>query len=230
MSHASNRLRVLNSSSGTSTARNNPSTNGGKNEPDADTDRTTPASGFSLWTIVSILALCGSIAGIVIAVGGRPKIAFVRSADLINGYKGMKDAEKSFKAKEQAWHSELDTLEADYRRTLSVFNAEYQTLDKAERDRRVDLLKKQEENIREYASSLQEQAQRENTELTRGVLDRINAVAIQFGKENGYDLIVGTTQSGSVLYGADALDVTSQLLQSLNSTYEPGQRDTTVAR
>ena len=57
--------------------------------------------------------------------------------------------------------------------------------------------------------------------MTQGVLSQINSLAQQYGKEHGFDLILSTTQSGSILYGDDAIDLTKDLLATLNRNYNP---------
>jgi outer membrane protein len=44
----------------------------------------------------------------------------------------------------------------------------------------------------------------------------------EYGKENGYDLILGTTTSGNILYGTEKKDITEQVLNALNNAYEKG--------
>ena len=50
--------------------------------------------------------------------------------------------------------------------------------------------------------------------------NQIDAFIKIYAKENGFDLIVGTTSSGNVLYGADGIDVTEELLKALNEQYK----------
>jgi hypothetical protein len=42
------------------------------------------------------------------------------------------------------------------------------------------------------------------------VLDQINAFVEAYGEEEGYDMIVGTTQSGNLLYVCPALEITEE--------------------
>jgi len=48
----------------------------------------------------------------------------------------------------------------------------------------------------------------------------------QYGKDNGYDLLLGTTDGGNVLYGTPALDITQEVLDALNETYQPTRYET----
>ncbi len=43
----------------------------------------------------------------------------------------------------------------------------------------------------------------------------------EYGKEHGFDLILATTQSGNILYGAEAIDLTNELLVVINKRYNP---------
>ena len=148
------------------------------------------------------------------------KVVFVKSKYIFDNYVGMKEAQRVFEEKKSSWQSNLDTLKNDYQRAVSDFNLQENTLSKSEKESRISIRRHDEENIMKYAQQLEEQAAEEDHKLTEGIVNQIDAFIKIYAKENGFDLIVGTTSSGNVLYGADGIDVTEEILKALNEQYK----------
>lgn len=139
----------------------------------------------------------------------RPRLAYVRSEVLVNEYAGMKEAQRAYKEKEQQWQANLDTLQADYQRKQTAGNTP------------PAVLQQMEQNARQYAQAITQMAEEEDTRMTQAVLEQINSFVQQYGKDHGYDLILGTTASGNILYGRETMDITGELLEDLNRHYNP---------
>jgi outer membrane protein len=155
-----------------------------------------------------------------------PRIAYVRSGDLVYGYDGMKEARSAYELKSKQWQASIDTLQHDLQRAISEYNLQYAKLSVKERGEREALLKNQENNLGTYSQSMQEQAQKEDTKMTEGVLNQVNSFVETYAEEHGYDIVIGTTQSGNLLYGKNYMDITDELLKALNESYKgnsPGQ-------
>lgn len=157
----------------------------------------------------------GIIIAILLALGvmayahfSQPKIAYVRSEILVNEYAGMKEASELWQRNQLQWQVNLDTLRADYRKKEKA-NAPKEEL---------QLLA---QNIQQYTSATEQMAMEEDRKKTEGVLEQINVFVEQCGEEHGYDLILGTTASGNILYGKPGIDITEKLLAALNQHYNP---------
>lgn len=147
------------------------------------------------------------------------KTAYVRSQDLIYKYQGMIDAKAAFESKRNAWQANIDTLKQDFDGNVEWLRANHKQLSDAEVGEKKEFLRKQQEDIIQYTEQMQIKAEEEETELLQGVLNQVNAFAEEYGEREGYDLIFGTTLSGSILYGNDVNDITDELLSELNKQY-----------
>lgn len=169
-----------------------------------------------------VFALCCCLAIAVFALiqpfGGK-KIAFVRSGEIINKYAGMKDAQQVFQEKVKVWQANIDTLESEFHYAAHMFAASGSSLAITEQQHEQEKLRGQEESLAQYRHAIEIKSQEEEKTMTQGVLNQINSFIAEYGKEQGYDVILGTTMSGSVLYGNDALDITDNVLQELNNAY-----------
>ncbi len=150
------------------------------------------------------------------------KIAYVRTQHLVDNYLGMKEARTKYQNMETSWQSSLDTLKLDYQKALTQYNSANADMSQEERVKHETLLQKQYENISGYANMLDEKAKAEDDRLTRGVLSQVDSYINDFGKANGYDLIIGVTNAGNVLYGDEAIDITEDILKKLNDNYQNG--------
>jgi outer membrane protein len=149
----------------------------------------------------------------------RPRIAFVRSAELIYEYNGMRDARNEYKSQSDAWQANIDTLRMQYQRCLTEYQSSYKTLTNTEREEKQSLVKKLEDNLKNYTAVIQKQAQEKEKTITDGVLNQINSYVEQYAKKQGYDIVIGGA-NGSLIYGDKAFDITDEVLQVLNKQYQ----------
>jgi outer membrane protein len=72
----------------------------------------------------------------------------------------------------------------------------------------------------QHQAAVAQQAQSEEAKLAEGVLNQINGFVETYARDRGYTLVLGTTQTGSLLYASDAVDITEEVLQGLNQAYQ----------
>lgn len=147
------------------------------------------------------------------------KIAFVKSQELVYGYKGMKEAQSKYQQQIQEWQANLETLKNDYQKMSDEFKQKVKQITEEEKTSREQTLKLQEDKIIQYSQVINSRIKEEEEKILQGVLNQINSFVENYGKENNYDIIFGTTLSGSILYGDKAIDITDELLHTLNKNY-----------
>lgn len=147
----------------------------------------------------------------------RPQIGFVRSDDLIHGYEGWKEGFEKYQAKTKLWQGNIDSLKADFQR--SYYSSQGEAAGKNN-----GLLQAQEENIFQYSKTVEQLMNDEEKRLLEGVLNQINSFVVDYGKKEGFDIIFGTTESGSIMYGREGIDLTEKVLEGLNRKYGDGEK------
>ena len=105
---------------------------------------------------------------------------------------------------------------------MDEFRTQYARLSDGEAQRRREHLEQKRSNYEQYSRSLQEKAMEEENTMMQGVLNQINSFVMDYGEEHGYEVILGTTSAGSVLYGRETVDITDEILRALNAAYESG--------
>lgn len=149
-----------------------------------------------------------------------PEVKYVRSADLIYGYDGMKEAHLLQQKTSEEMKSRVDTLQVDFQRAVNQYNNDYSKLSKEERKEREKLLSLQQENLRNYSQKVEGNIKEQDQKLTEGVLNQVNAFVEEYAKQKGYDLILGTTSSGNILYARESMDITEEVIKALNENYK----------
>jgi len=169
---------------------------------------------------LSILGLVVGIAAILIAFSttGSPKIAYIKSDELLQKYQGMIDAKAKFEDKAKDWQANTDTLKAEFEASLKAYEKATATLSPNERAAKEKELRAKQEEYGKYSQAINQQAEQEDKKLTEGVLAQVNAYLKVYGQKHGYDIILGAN-GGTVVHGSDTYDITDEVLVELNKQY-----------
>jgi outer membrane protein len=172
--------------------------------------------------LITILIIC-----IVICLGfttwnylRTPKIAFVRSAYVVENYAGMKEVKATYDQKIKAWQKNIDTLLFAYNNDVRYLQVNRLRLSKDASSRLEVNINKKGDDIKRYSAEVEKMAKEENDKLTQGALNQINSFVEQYAKGHHIDIVIGVTLSGNVLYGADKIDITQAILDGLNKSYK----------
>lgn len=187
-------------------------------------ESTSDHKAFTLSIAAAVLALvaCGIAVFGMLSGGSSINAAFVRSGELVYKFKGMQEAQAVYNDKVQVWQANIDTLKGEFQRAVEQYQKEAPGLSATQRQTREQELMRQEGQLRQYTQTIQNQVRQEDEGLTGGVLKQINSFVEEYGKDHNYDIIFGTTNDGSILYGQDVLDITQEVLQSLNEAFDNG--------
>ena len=169
-------------------------------------------------TIITTVLLIGGFA--LWFQKGPKKIAFVRTATIIEQYKGTQEAQALYQEKIAEWQSQVDTLQFDLKRAIDSYNQELTNLNNTQIQARQVALDHQQNQLQKYEQVVYEKASKEEEKYMQGVLNQINSFIEKYGKEKGYDLVLGTTQSGNIMYATDAIDITQEVIKGLNKEYQ----------
>jgi outer membrane protein len=150
-----------------------------------------------------------------------PKIGYVKSPIIIQEYKEMQDAQKKFEEEVKVVQMNSDTLKRRYERLLSMEGS----VNNKERKEWLHRLEIAQEEFGKYNHQASEQIENRKNEMSQNVLMRINDYIQNYGKENHYKLILGTTSEGSILYGEEGDDLTQVILNKLNEAYQKSKKN-----
>lgn len=169
--------------------------------------------------LILILLIFGAISFGIYKSYSTPKFAFVRTEELIYNYNGMRDARETYKAQTDIWQSNIDTLRVQYQGAVAEYQNAYKSLSDKERQDKQALIKKLEENLKNYTTVIREQAQKKEQTMTEGVLNQLNSYVEEYAKKKGYDFVISGS-GGNLLYGAKPFDITDEVLSAINKEYK----------
>jgi outer membrane protein len=150
----------------------------------------------------------------------RPKLAYVRSHDLIEKYAGTVDARADFERKKSAMVANVDSLKALFERARVEYMNRAGSMSQAQRSERENSLTLQHNQLQQYNAAIDSKIDEEDNKMMGAVLNQINSFVEDYAQKNDLDVIMGTTLAGSLLYGEKSLDITDQLLVELNNKYK----------
>jgi len=147
------------------------------------------------------------------------KIAYVESSKLLEGYKAMQVARRNFEAKAKGWERQNQNLVGGFQAAVQKYQQQAASLTPEQRAATEQRLQAQQAEVGQKQQQLQQQAAEEEAKVTQQVLERVNKLVEQYGKDNGYEMILIAAPSGTIAYGRKDLDITPQVLKHLNAAY-----------
>lgn len=187
--------------------------------PNRSQERSTTRSSNRVLIITSVNLIL--FIGLILYVTLRKeKIVYVDSVKLLSRYEGMAVAKKAYDAKVSLWNANLDTLKMEMEAKLKEYEIKLSTLSVKEKNLMEELLETKRQQYINYQQMVAEKMKKEDQELTQKIYDKVDAYLKKYGEDNGYAFILGANQYGSIVYAKDAVDITADVLEGLNSEFK----------
>jgi len=169
--------------------------------------------------IINTIVIALAVGAFFFSYNRNNKIAYVESSRLLSGYQGMIDASQAYQQKAMIWKANIDTLSKEFQIAATKYEQEKNTLSKKERELTEEILSNKQRQLIDYQRSIEEKAREEDQKMTQDVLTQVNGFMKQYAKEHGYDIVMGATESGNIVYTKDTYNITDEVLEGLNKAY-----------
>ena len=146
------------------------------------------------------------------------KIAYVRVWDLLTEYDGMKEANKKMSDRQSEQQGNLNDLQGIYQSLVKNYKDSEATFSDEEKLNAQKRISMAQQNLVSYQQTI-ENAGIEDDPFTQGVLKQMEEFLQVYGKENGYKVIFGSDETGTILYADEAIDITEEVIAALNQEY-----------
>jgi len=146
----------------------------------------------------------------------RLKLGYVDMAKIAAESEAGKAAMATMKEKTDRYRSQITAKQKQLEKMKSSLEAKLATLTPQQREAKVKELRKKAEEFQNYVQKAEKELGASDEEMTRGLLKRIAQVAEEYGRANGYAVIV---QKRELLYlgdVADARDITAEIMQRVS--------------
>ena len=165
------------------------------------------------------------IAGaVMVPVQETMKLGFIDSQAVIGAYPPTQDAQATFETENTAWERQAAALEAEVNRLNQGLEQQSMAMSP---ERRTQLTAELQTKYAEYQTFIDDvwgqtgRAYLRNQELMAPIIEKVNTLLEQVGKDEGYDYIFDAS-SGGLVYAAPAFDLTPHIIELMGTgTDEP---------
>ncbi len=148
------------------------------------------------------------------------KIGFVDNVELMDKYQEKLDVEAKFKAKAESLAKKRDSISQAFQIELQAFQAKAQRMAQSKAQEEYGLIQQRGQFMGQQLQQEEQQIQLEGQTEMDSVISRVRTRIKAYGKANQYTYILTGGDGGGVLYGADAQDLTSEIIKLLNEDYK----------
>jgi outer membrane protein len=164
---------------------------------------------------------------------GQPsgRIVYVNTDTLLNNYEYYKDVVKEFENKSFALENELQRKAQSFQNEVALFQRRVQAGGLSEQQALTQqaALQKKEQDIMLYRENAAGNLQQEQAKKTDELLNSIHEYLKNYNKSDRYDMVIGYSKGGGVLYAKEDLDITQEVLKVLNTEYTANSKKNTAA-
>lgn len=167
------------------------------------------------WIVLGVLFLITWLF-IYWQAGKTSKIGYVDLKQVFNEFTYTKELKKDLLSVQGARQKLLDSMEFE----LKMLSKEIETNKSPEAKRKFDVKL---ESLMKFRKSAEEDNLAFTEQLDNKILSQMNQYIKDFGKENGYDIIVGSQGDGTIMYASDILNLTKESIVYINNKYKGGK-------
>lgn len=150
----------------------------------------------------------------------QDKIGYVDNVKLMDGYQQKIDIEAKFKTKADALAKKRDSISQAFQLEVQAFQTKAQKMSQKKAQEEYGLIQQRGQFMGQQLQQEEQQMQSAGQVEMDTVVSRVKQEIKAYGKANGYTYILGGGDGGSVLYGAEAQDLTAEVLKILNDGYK----------
>lgn len=161
---------------------------------------------------IAALALTAAAATAHAQALAAPKIAVVRSADVVRDSAQFKTAETKMKAEFEKRKNDLESQAKTFGDDVKNYQRDADSLSADQRAKKEKDLNARQVDIQFAQRKFQEDLQNRDRELTQDMMSKIKTVIVAISKEKGITLVVQDP-----VYSDDSIDITADVLKRLNA-------------
>ncbi len=159
--------------------------------------------------------------------GGIYPVAFVNTDSLLFNYTYAKEVNEQLMTKQESSRADLNEKARIFQQDVNDFQRKVQTNAFLSQDRfqkEQERLAKAEQDLQQLNQRLSNELMKEQDKFNRQLRDTLENYLTEFAKGKPYKLILSNTSGDNVLYGADGVDITNQIIDGLNSRHAAAKK------
>ncbi len=154
------------------------------------------------------------------------RIVYVNTDTLLNNYELYKDVVKEFQNRQFALENDLQKKSESFQNEVALFQRRIQAggMTQQQAETTQQQLAKKEQDILMYRDNAAAGLAQDQATRTDEILNKIQEYLAKFNEDDKYDMVIGYSKGGGVLYAKDNLEITQEVLEGLNKEYEKGKK------
>lgn len=145
------------------------------------------------------------------------KTAYVDNSRLVQEYHKMESTEKKFEQKNKELSEELDAVAQEFQKEVQEFQEKASSMSKANLEKRQNELMQKQQMLQQQQQEKSRKIREESDAAINEIIDDVKTYVSNYGKENDYTYIFGSNESANIMYAKKGLDITDEVLKSLNA-------------
>ena len=167
---------------------------------------------------IGILVFLGTI---FFSCQNQQKIGFVDNGKVINEYQEKKDVEEKYNQKDQAFKVRMDSISKAFQMEAQDIQLKFSSMSQSKQQEQYQMLGQKQKMLQQQIQFEQQQLQQGYQTEIDSVISKVKKYVKEYGKNNGYTYILGTSDNmASVMYGDEMNDISQIIIDSLNAKYK----------
>ena len=159
----------------------------------------------------------------------KEKVAFVDNTKVMDDYQMKIDIEKKYEDKNTAFSKTRDSIGRVYQMEIQAIQIQLSRMSVKKQEEESQKFQQKWQPVQQQMQYQQQLMEQDFNKEMDSVIVKVNDFVEDYGKKNAYTFIFGKNRAGSVMYGAEAKDITQAVTDALNSDYGSKEDETKVA-
>lgn len=179
---------------------------------------------------LAALALSLVTAGSLAAQQPGPKLAYIRSQDILAQAPGRAQADSQFQREMATFRQQVQTMGDSLNAMIAAYDKQSAALSASAKATRQTQIRTTQAQYQQRVQALQQQAAAREQQLMQPIMERINQVIEAVRADQGYAMVFDAGNSAGVVVAADSsLDITDQVITRLKALPAPPRTPATGA-
>ncbi len=152
---------------------------------------------------------------------GKVAIAYFDIDSVMANWKLYTDVQDKLAAKQRQLESDFETKSKNFMKRVedAQYKIQRQLVTRAEAEQLQQQLASEEQNLMGLQNNYTSELQEEVVVRNRQMIDNIERYVEEYNRDKGYSFIFSYSFGGNLMYGAEAYNITSEVIEGINEAY-----------
>ncbi len=157
---------------------------------------------------------------LVVSCQKQQKIGYVDNVKLMEDYQEKIDFDSRYEDKNSSFTKKKDSISQAFQIEMQAFQMKAQKMKESKAQEEYAGIQQRAQQLGQMLQQQEQVLRSESQVELDSIVNLVKKEIKDYGKANSYDYILGGGDGGSVLYGNEANDLTSEIVKALNDKYK----------